>query len=64
MEAYQERVVAEKNELDERITKLRMFIESPGFGNIEVAEQKRMRRQELIMQLYSDVLVDRIENFS
>ena len=64
MGAYKERVVAEKNELDVKIEKLRDFIESETFNETSVEEQKRMRRQELLMQLYSEVLADRIKGFN
>ncbi len=63
MEAYKERVIAEKVELDGKIEKLRGFIGSEVFDVVSLEEQKRMRRQELIMQLYSDVLEERIVAF-
>ena len=64
MEAYKERVIAEKDELDGKIEKLHMFIGSEVFDGVSLEEQKRMCRQELIMQLYSDVLTDRIFAFT
>jgi len=65
MEAYQERVIEEKNQLDEKIGKLMDFIEGRDFSRkITLAEQKRMRRQEMIMELYSEVLADRIKHFT
>jgi hypothetical protein len=63
METYQERVIEEKNELDGKIEKLRNFIASDPFG-VGLVQKKWMRRQELIMELYSDVLAERIAAFS
>ena len=63
MTSYQERVVREKEELDERIRKLVVFLGTKMFFDLPVDEQKRLRRQELIMELYSDVLADRIAAF-
>lgn len=65
MEEYQKRVTEEKNELDEKIEKLRDFITSDLFENkLGLNERKRMCRQEFIMELYSDVLAGRIAAFS
>lgn len=63
MKAYQARVVAEKKELDGKIERLRIFIGGDGFGVLSHAEQRRLRRQEAIMGLYSDVLDERIRDF-
>lgn len=61
---YQNRVIAEKNELDSKIDRLRSFIQNKSFADLPYAERRRLRRQELIMQLYSDVLDERILAFS
>lgn len=64
MEAYQERLIMEKTELDSKIDKLREFLAEDFYkDNIFSDEQKRLCRQELIMRLYSDVLGDRIDAF-
>ena len=63
VEDYQERVVAEKKELDERLKKLTAFIISSKFNDLTFAEQKRMSKQKSIMFLYSDVLGERIAVF-
>lgn len=64
MEAYQERVIAEKNELDERATKLSDFIGlSPEFEKIAPEEQERMKVQNDLMWQLSEVLGQRIRNF-
>jgi crAss001_48 related protein len=64
MEPYQERVIEEKKELDEKIEKLAAFIESDAFISVSTREKVRLHRQEVLMQLYSKVLADRIEAFS
>ena len=64
MQAYQERVVTEKRELDERGDKLEQFILSDRFGTLPAAEQERMKRQLEIMGKYSEVLGERIAAFA
>lgn len=63
MQAWQERVMQEKKELDEKWGRLIAFIASPDFERLDKPEQNRMRRQENIMAQYSEVLSERIENF-
>jgi len=63
MEAYQERVVAEKEELDEKLSKLKAFTESEQFQSVPADEQGRMNRQHAAMEDYSNVLGERIANF-
>lgn len=60
---HQERVIAEKKELDERGDKLDQFILSEKFGTLPAAEQDRMKRQLEIMGKYSEVLGERIAAF-
>ena len=65
MEAYQQRVVDEKSELDERLGKLIEFIEeSPTFPRLPDDEKNRLRRQKDCMQNYSDVLGERVAAFN
>jgi len=61
---FRERVVIEKSELDSRLEKLIEFIGSDKFDGVPGLEQNRLRRQQLIMELYSEVLVERINNFT
>ncbi len=64
MEPHQQRVVAERNELDERLAKLEEFRDySPIFKGLSKAEQRRLVRQASYMELYRDVLDERIEAF-
>lgn len=63
MEGYQQRVLDEKAALDEKIERLISFIGSDGFNNLSPVECKLLRRQEMIMELYSEVLAERIAGF-
>ena len=60
---YQERVVAEKQELDERIAKLDAFGRTDVWKELPVAEQGRMNRQFAAMEDYSKALGERIAAF-
>ena len=64
MEAYQERVIAEKRELDEKIGKLTIFLDGRTVaqlgGDVSTMQLLRQRR---IMREYSEVLGERIAAF-
>lgn len=64
MQSFQERVITEKKELDEKLDKLKFFIEeSPTFKTLAEDEQKRLNRQFDFMVEYSNVLGQRINAF-
>ena len=63
MESYQQRVIDEKTELDEKISKLQLFISSEKFSQVKPEEQERLVRQHGFMIQYSNVLKERIEKF-
>ena len=63
MEAFQERVVAEKEQLDHKIEMLDNFIKGQIFPTISAEEQERMERQFVHMRNYSEVLGERIAAF-
>ena len=64
MEDFQQRVVDEKAELDERTDRLEKFIaSSPVFAESPVGERHRLVRQHTHMAAYSDVLGERISSF-
>ncbi len=63
MEQYQKRVVAEKVELDNKISALDSFTKGPQWHTTPDEEQIRLRRQLGHMEQYSAVLADRINNF-
>lgn len=63
-ESYQDRVVQEKKELDERVGRLVAFGQGVGYAGLPLEEQDRLTRQLLVMEDYSTILGERIEAFS
>ena len=63
MAPHQERVVTEKAELDEKRTKLSAFFDTDLFANIDDDERRRLLRQADAMQVYSQILGERIAAF-
>lgn len=64
MHQWQQRVVDEKRDLDDKIAKLRAFIEShPDHGHLSSVEQLQLGLQLDIMRQYSAVLTVRIDAF-
>lgn len=62
--SHQQRVIDEKRELDERLTKLDAFIlDNPLWQTLGSDEQQRLQRQSNFMALYSQVLDERIAAF-
>lgn len=61
---HQERVVAERDQLNTRLTSLRAFIASDTFRQVERDERQRLMRQEAIMTEFAQVLTDRINAFT
>jgi hypothetical protein len=66
MQPHQERVVAEKSELDGKLEKLLAFIDCGKgaiYSTLVTEERERLTTQARIMKEYSDVLADRIAAF-
>ena len=64
MQPHQERVVAEKSELDEKLVKLKVLIhESQTYQSLDGAEKMRLLRQFIHMEDYPKVLGERIAAF-
>lgn len=63
LQPYQERVVVEKRELDEKLVKLDSFLEGPVFFHLPVDERSRLSSQYGVMQEYSRILGERIGAF-
>lgn len=61
---HQQRVVEERNELVDKICKLRAFILGELFPNLDKNEQGRLTCQLAIMAAYQEVLQARIAHFS
>lgn len=63
MEAYQQRVVDEKEELDEKLAKLRVFFNSVLFETLSGEERELLVEQEKVMTEYSEILRKRLDLF-
>ena len=60
---YQERVVIEKQELDDKIDKLEAFLRSENYQAVDLLNQQLMMQQLGIMLANSSILSRRIETF-
>jgi len=63
MEAYQDRVVEEKKELDDKRIKLTDFMHGDTYAGLPATEQGLLMVQLVAMKNYSNVLDRRIELF-
>ena len=63
MEAYQLRVVDERRELCDKITKLQTFLASDKLKTLPEDEQSRLKMQCHAMCLYAEILSARIAAF-
>ncbi len=63
LQPYQQRVVDEKAELDEKREKLGKFIESDAYQALSEPERDLLSRQAIVMAEYSDILGTRIATF-
>jgi len=62
---FQERVKTEKTELDVKLKALITFIDSSNiFKGLDSLEQQRLEKQRDLMKAYSDILEERILNFT
>jgi hypothetical protein len=62
MEAYQQRIVDEKQDLDEGMSRLARFMNSSYFGLNTPAEQDRITKQYEAMTALSKIMGERISN--
>lgn len=63
MQAHQERVVAERADLDDKMDKLSKFLDTNTYYNLPEGEKGRLVEQLGIMNQYRDVLDRRIAAF-
>jgi len=63
MQPHQQRVIEEKDALDEKLRKLLVFFQSPIFAELPEVERSRLRNQARFMDGYSAVLAERIDAF-
>jgi hypothetical protein len=64
MQPHQERVIEEQRELVEKLGKLKEFMQTKTYDSLPMVECVRLRRQSLIMDLYVEVLAERIAAFN
>jgi hypothetical protein len=64
MKPYQERVVTEKTNLDNKRQNLIAFIGGEVYRTLDVVEQSRLNRQLDAMTLYANILGERISVFA
>jgi hypothetical protein len=64
LEPYQQRVVDEKTQLDEKLNKLVEFIGGLQFARLDDIDRNLLLQQRLIMTNYSAVLNKRINRFT
>jgi hypothetical protein len=63
MQPFQQRVVIEKIELDEKLNRLTEFFGTEIFSGLDFAEQNRLKRQHVYMDGYSKILGLRVTAF-
>lgn len=65
LKPHEKRVIDEKTELDDKIVKLDVFVNSESFADLcDYSECCRLINQLYIMNRYSDILSDRIAAFT
>lgn len=64
LQPHQQRVVLEKTDLEEKISKLAAFLPTPLYASLDPAERIRLTAQIYVMRQYSDILTERIKAFS
>lgn len=63
LQPYQQRVVTERDELNEKIVKLESFFSTLKFQELSADEQGRLALQSVFMRRYYEVLDARIQAF-
>jgi hypothetical protein len=63
MQDWQQRVIGEKDQLDDRIEKLESFLSSTQVDNVEENALELLQRQLTVMQEYSAILGERIDSW-
>lgn len=64
MQPHQERVVTEKADLDEKISKLSGFMHGETYAELPAVDQGLLMVQIRAMKLYSETLSQRIQVFN
>ena len=64
MQEFQQRVIEEKKELDSKLNKLKDFMHSEQYAQLDSTNQGLLMVQQVAMENYSDALARRIEMFN
>ena len=60
MDAFKVRLINEQFDLQEKISKLKLFIESENFKKVDDSQQKLLKEQVEVMERYNNILVERL----
>ncbi len=63
LQPHEQRVVDERTDLIEKITKLHAFFKTEIFENLQEEDQELLEEQVQLMMNYSDILLKRINRF-
>lgn len=63
LQPHQQRVIKEREDLEERLNKLNLFIQGDKFKYVDWNEQTRLLLQSKVMEAFSLILQQRIEAF-
>jgi hypothetical protein len=63
LKPFQQRVVDEKTELDSKLSKLKEFIASKAFVELDGVDKNLLEKQSFTMREYSIILGERIKLF-
>lgn len=61
MTTFEERLISEQYELQEKISKLSTFIKSDGFSKIDLEQAELLKKQLPVMISYDEILIYRLE---
>lgn len=64
MEAYQEDVILERDQLAERVGQLKEFCSTKKFAKLDLSEKRRINAQSHAMSQYLQMLNERIKAFT
>ena len=60
-ESVRERVVEERNELRDKITKLALFVYSAKIETVDEKQARLLKAQLRVMEEYNDILTERLK---
>lgn len=60
MSDFKQRLIDEKQQLDERVEKLESFVASENFQKVEPVQMSLLKAQLLSMKTYSQILAERL----